>query len=125
VYVDQGGFIVRLNIRVWILAAGMGLGSFMSGRAQAPVVMHVTRSSLEFSRTNNLRVWGTIGAEKVELIAFFGFGIAQKEPGVLAPGDYPVKLAAEEKTDRGIVRKYDVEIMPGKHVTFTLAGLQE
>jgi hypothetical protein len=116
---------MRFGLRIAVLVLGLGLGSFGLAVAQTPTVMHMTRSSLEFSRTNNLRVWGTIGAEKVELIAFFGFGIAQKEPGVLAPGDYPVKLASEEKTDRGIVRKYDVEIMPGKHLTFTLAGLQE
>jgi len=100
----------------------VGLGSAQTTNA-TPSVLHVTRSSVR-SVQNNVRattLWGTIGAEKVELTNFFGF----QKTWVVKPGDYPVRLKKDETSDGKVAREYEVDLAPGKTVAFLLTGLEE
>ena len=117
-----------MKLRMRMLAVGLMAGSGVGqvpAAAPAAMMLHVSRSSADFVGGRELRLWGTIGGEKVELAAYFTSGIASNELFVLAPGDYAVKLDSEKKTDRGVERKYEVETTPGKWVGFQLAGLGE
>jgi hypothetical protein len=86
-------------------------------------VLHVSRCSTSFD--NNMRVltiWGTIDGSKVELMTTYS---AMPKIWAVMPGDYPVQIKHDEKTDRGIIREYEVELTPGKRQTFSLSGLAE
>lgn len=118
--------MVMIFIKRTLLLSGAVL-SFGIASAQttstAPSVLHVTRSSVH-SFQNNIRVstvWGTIGAEKLELSNYFGF----QKTWVLKPGDYPVVLKKDETSDGKVAREYEVEVAPGKTVTFVLTGMEE
>ncbi len=118
---------MRFGLRAGLLAVGLGLVSGVVAQTPVPQTRHASRSSAEMvvNGVHELRLWGTLGGEKVELVTYFAGGLLAAETGVVAPGDYAVKVTEDKKTDRGIVRKYDVEMTPGKHVTFQLAGLEE
>ncbi len=87
------------------------------------LVFHVTRS-YEISVQNNVRATtlvGTINGEKVELTNYYGF----KKSWVVKPGDYPARMTSEETTDGRLTRDYQVDLAPGKKVTFFLSSLGE
>lgn len=85
-------------------------------------MLHVSRSWIEtYMNVRFLRVQGTMDGMKVEMMAAYAFG----KTWVVAPGDYPVRVTRDEKTEKGISRAYSVELMPGKRQEFDLTGLAE
>ena len=112
-----------------VLACGAsGSAEGQAATAAAPTatagsgMLHVSRSWIEtYMNIRFLRVQGNIDGVKVELMAAYAFG----KTWVVAPGDYPVKVTRDEKTEKGISRTYSVELMPGKRQDFELTGLAE
>ena len=111
-----------------LLLCGASVGAEGQAAVAAPAVtagsgmLHVSRSWIEtYMNIRFLRVQGTIDGVKVELMAAYAFG----KTWVVAPGDYPVKVTRDEKTEKGISRSYSVELMPGKRQDFDLTGLAE
>jgi hypothetical protein len=91
--------------------------------AAIAVTFHITRSQTLVVEKNcrELDAWGTIEGQKVLLAYDYCFGTSF----ALKPGDYPAHLTSDKVGSRGIERRYDVVVQPGKTLNFELIGLEE
>ena len=102
-------------------ACGSALAQSAPTNAQQ-MMLHVTRSAtVILQNERELDLWGTVDGQKVQLAYLYKFG----KTFALKPGDYPVRLTNDRVGDRGVERSYEIEVLPGKTLTFDLVGLQE
>ncbi|HEV2646861.1 MAG TPA: hypothetical protein VGU46_10905 [Acidobacteriaceae bacterium] len=130
--IETGGMKISRSFALYaclamIFALGtlnhVALGQSPSAATTKPGVIHVYRCTTMFWASGRvLKIWGITEGKKVELMANYA---PLGKTKVVEPGDYPIEIKRDEKTDSGIFREYEVELSPGKREKFSLSGTEE
>ena len=114
-------FALAFAFTAMLLAGGQMLfaqgGQKGATSAAHPLQVHVSASHIQHSCTNagigckdgDLYASGTINGKKLELMG--PARIANKDPGVLLPGDYPARIVSNTSVAGGAVVRQEYELV--------------